>query len=432
MRTHVCPRLHAIGASLLLVGCIGTAHAADRFVSFAGSDASNDCLDAAAPCATLDQAVQQATTGDEIKVAEGNYEGRAFVGTASTTLAITGGWTSDFVSRDPEKHRTKLAHGAIGVTAGDGETVDVTLDGLHLQQQINLPGFPGPSRPFAIGTHTSGSGVAHLTVNDCTFFASGGIRADGASDLLISNSTFRVGHKQPAIFTTLFGGGSVTIDASTFTTGGILFRTSSASSTLTVDGSVFEQNPLGVLAAGAIAVDGIGGATSVTVTNSFLARNTSALGGAVGIVAESGATVAATLVNDTLVRNKATAADAPSGCRGGAAYVSGAGATVDLKNVILWNNRARSAAEDACVVNAAVVDADHDDIGVHVEPSGTFDAQGGNLSLAPDLLDGSFRLASASPMIDAGTCTGAPTTDIEGDPRPSGAGCDIGADEFVP
>jgi hypothetical protein len=43
-----------------------------------------------------------------------------------------------------------------------------------------------------------------------------------------------------------------------------------------------------------------------------------------------------------------------------------------------------------------------------------------------------FELASTSPLIDAGTCTGAPPTDLEGDPRPSGGGCDIGADEFVP
>ena len=40
--------------------------------------------------------------------------------------------------------------------------------------------------------------------------------------------------------------------------------------------------------------------------------------------------------------------------------------------------------------------------------------------------------ASGSPLIDAGSCTGAPALDIDGDPRPTGASCDIGADEFVP
>jgi hypothetical protein len=249
-----------IGACLLIIGGIGTAHAADRFVSFTGSDTSNDCLVGTAPCATLTRAVQQAMTGDEVKVAAGNYEGRAFVGTSSTTLAITGGWISDFASRDPEGHPTKLVHGAIGVSAADGETIDLTLDGLHLQQQINLPGFPGPSRPFAIGTQTATTGAVHLTVHDCTFFASGGIHVVGATDLLVSDSTFRVGHKQAAIFANFYNGGSVTIDASTFTTGGIVFRANSPSATLAIDRSVFEHNPLGALAAGVIAIDGIGGA----------------------------------------------------------------------------------------------------------------------------------------------------------------------------
>jgi hypothetical protein len=43
-----------------------------------------------------------------------------------------------------------------------------------------------------------------------------------------------------------------------------------------------------------------------------------------------------------------------------------------------------------------------------------------------------IHLGAASPCIDTGTCMGAPTTDFEGDPRPTGAGCDMGADEFVP
>ncbi|MBN1260250.1 MAG: right-handed parallel beta-helix repeat-containing protein [Anaerolineae bacterium] len=41
------------------------------------------------------------------------------------------------------------------------------------------------------------------------------------------------------------------------------------------------------------------------------------------------------------------------------------------------------------------------------------------------------RLSEASPALDAGSCTGAPVDDLDGDARPQGAGCDIGADEFV-
>ncbi|MBN1419590.1 MAG: right-handed parallel beta-helix repeat-containing protein [Planctomycetes bacterium] len=42
-----------------------------------------------------------------------------------------------------------------------------------------------------------------------------------------------------------------------------------------------------------------------------------------------------------------------------------------------------------------------------------------------------YRLHPDSPAIDAGTCEGAPETDIEGNPRPLGAGCDIGAYEYA-
>lgn len=42
-----------------------------------------------------------------------------------------------------------------------------------------------------------------------------------------------------------------------------------------------------------------------------------------------------------------------------------------------------------------------------------------------------FRLKSTSALIDAGTATGAPTTDIFGTTRPSGAGYDVGAHEYV-
>jgi len=50
----------------------------------------------------------------------------------------------------------------------------------------------------------------------------------------------------------------------------------------------------------------------------------------------------------------------------------------------------------------------------------------------PRLSRGDSRLTGGSPAIDTGTRLGAPATDFEGDPRPTGAGCDMGADEFVP
>jgi hypothetical protein len=75
---------------------------------------------------------------------------------------------------------------------------------------------------------------------------------------------------------------------------------------------------------------------------------------------------------------------------------------------------------------------------VNQEPgafSGTFNDLGGNIDADPMLASvskGDAHLTPGSPCIDAGTCAGAPAADFEGDPRPSGATCDIGADEVVP
>ena len=55
----------------------------------------------------------------------------------------------------------------------------------------------------------------------------------------------------------------------------------------------------------------------------------------------------------------------------------------------------------------------------------------GNIDASPLFIgDGNYKLTSSSPCIDAGTSEGAPTTDIDGNPRPQGAGYDMGAYEY--
>ncbi len=44
---------------------------------------------------------------------------------------------------------------------------------------------------------------------------------------------------------------------------------------------------------------------------------------------------------------------------------------------------------------------------------------------------GDYHLQAGSPAVDAGVCIGAPTDDLDGDRRPQGPTCDIGADEFT-
>src|SRR5262245_34107665 len=64
-----------LGAALLVAVCCfpHDARAANRFVSTGGNDAANDCQTAATPCATIQHAIGQATSGDTIAVSEGKY-----------------------------------------------------------------------------------------------------------------------------------------------------------------------------------------------------------------------------------------------------------------------------------------------------------------------------------------------------------------------
>lgn len=77
---------------------------------------------------------------------------------------------------------------------------------------------------------------------------------------------------------------------------------------------------------------------------------------------------------------------------------------------------------------------DHSIIGDRVTVSGQFGETAGNLAVDPRLVmrDGLPHLSAGSPAIDAGTCDLGTGTDFDGDPRPTGPACDIGADEFVP
>jgi hypothetical protein len=102
-------------------------------------------------------------------------------------------------------------------------------------------------------------------------------------------------------------------------------------------------------------------------------------------------------------------------------------------NSIVWGNATKPvlAGMDLYVDSPdAMLSLDHADVGDMEVEAGTLNDLGGNLATDPALRR--LRLAPESPMVDAGTCVGQPPVDLDGDPRPTGAGCDIGADELVP
>ena len=470
------------GALLLGVVCAfgsGAALAADRFASTFGSDAANDCLTSASPCRTIVHALTQAVSGDTIKIAEGAYTDSVLNIGGNTTLVISGAWSADFVSQDPRPKTTiRAPNEYVFFLTAASTTVDVTLDHLTI----------GPADSGVIAV-SSGTGSLTLTVVDSmvrstriggNFFGSAiGARSEDSSslDVSVTDTTIK-GNVEGGIGVraTDSSTASLVVTGATLTNnrggggGAIAVRTEDAGSlTMSISGSTFTANRApfggGALVAAkfgsgplSVSVDdctfksnktgytlspGVGGAIylvavsssgslGATVVNSVFGRNKASSGGAVALTAD-GSNGTATILNSTFRRNNAHLG-------GGAIVVRGdevGAATMTLRNAILWGNAAGSAGQDLRMehlglgTGTVTVDADHCDIGDRSTAFGTFNDLGGNSDTDP-LVKTDFHLRDDSPVIDAGTCTGAPATDFEGDTRPTGVGCDMGADEFVP
>jgi hypothetical protein len=453
-----------VGLLLLLVV---PAWAADRYVARSGADVG-DCSLSAAPCFTLGYALTQALSGDTVKMAAGSYQEGILIA-ASTSLVIAGGWSRDFSVQNPARYRTRVRAlpgeifgfsrtDAFTIFAPAGESISLTFDGLTIMRSF---------RGIVAAAYADGALQLSITrsilqaniMGGLEVFANGSGTVDVtvASSLVVANTAGRV--SEEGCYTDL-GAGLRAVGASltmnlvdtTFRRnrirglpcglgpgGGVYF----AEGTLVVDGCVFSRNAAPGIGGGGDPGGAGGGLyarnANLQVTNTLFLENAAFRGG--GLHAEGSGS--ATIVNSTFVGNTATRNDF---AWGGGALIGGAGSitnttfagnrgggvaayagAVVLRNSILWNNGAPS---DLDVRGSATVDGDHNDIGV---TTGSVNDLGGNISSDPLFASSDdVHLTAASPCVDAGTCTGAPATDFEGDPRPSGTGCDMGADERVP
>jgi hypothetical protein len=473
------PAITSTLAFALICASLSASRAADRFVSTSGADAANDCLVGTSPCRTVAHGLAQAASGDTVKVASGTYHENLLVDT-STTVSISGGWSADFAAQDPAANPTTLDGGRVAtvvtVLAGAGETLDVTVDGLTVTH-----GF-GPSGGVDVRAVADGS--ASVTVSRCTVRSNkgqpisnpncgGGIGAyakDSASVVVAVTDSIVMSNSVPGTgggivpFVVAAGGiaalsrdmGQLTfsVAGSTVTRnrglgGGIdaLARETSEMHVAVDDSIVFRNRGAydgGGIGAYAVSVEGA--SLGLSVSGSVVTRNRQTG----GIVCTS--VVPCTLTN-TIVSNHSGIAGRGEGVRiyditvaalvnttvsnnprGGVRMFGGGLPVLDVTNSILWNNHVAGDDLDVFGVFFGTTNLRNSDIGTVSSGGSTVNDLGGNISVDPQLTTpaSGLRLTAGSPCIDTGTCTGAPATDIDGDPRPTGGGCDMGADEFVP
>ncbi|AKT39086.1 DUF4215 domain-containing protein [Chondromyces crocatus] len=189
--------------------------------------------------------------------------------------------------------------------------------------------------------------------------------------------------------------------------------------TQTFDGLTAHGNTYGLYFAGS---------ASGSVTNSVL-RNNSNTG--VYVYTSNGAGNTVNVVNSTVYANNSYGVYARTS--------SGVGLTVNVTNSVVTANGI--GVNRYTTSGTPAINVTHSN--VWGNSSSDYSGAGGgtgSLSVNPLYIaaPGNLRLQSTSACIDAGTATGAPSTDLDGNPRPldgdgiNGAAFDMGAYEFVP
>ncbi len=184
---------------------------------------------------------------------------------------------------------------------------------------------------------------------------------------------------------------------------------------------------------------------------SFINNENSSSGGAMYLYADNGATLETDFTNCIFMGNKGTSSGGAiyarndvfdlginevnftncsfSGNRannGGAMFIDD-DVTANLVNCILWGNSSEIAADGTVNVSYSIVEGGYTGTG-NLDQKPIF-LQRPNHEDAPNVV-GDLHIHSCSPALDAGTLTGAPATDLDGNSRPFNGAFDMGAFEL--
>jgi predicted outer membrane repeat protein len=364
----------------------------DRYVDSAATTGAYNGTSWANAFTNLQDALAS-TSGGTIYVAKGTYKpgtNRTDTFQLKNNVTLQGGYPTGGGTRDSKANVTILS-GNIGDTEVNTDNSYNVVTASGTDSSAILEGFTVSG---GNGDDSDGGGMRNVngspTIREVTFSDNrasygGGMYNDGGSPTL-TNVTFSNNLAQ------YNGGGIHGIDAGNPVLQNVTFSGNSAD----YGGGMYNEN-------------------TMSLTNVTFSGNTANTSGG-GIYSSNGNL---TLMNVTFNGNSASQGN------GGALFKDGG--TVTATNCIFWGNSEEIYKNNPVTVTYSVVESGY--------------AEGTNILTTDPLLDtlkdnGGFtktmRLKTGSPAIDAGTPTGAPSTDQRGITRPQNALYDIGAYEVAP
>jgi hypothetical protein len=173
-------------AGLCLAGAADASPGAGvRYVSSAGSD-SGSCTNPAAPCRTIQYAINAASPGDEIRISGGMYAVAGVVADINKGLVLVGGYSPDFSANAPQQFPSDLdAQDKGTVVMARAISAEVRLQHLNIQHGLGDGNCSGTG---------CGGGIyakdTRLVLLDCTLRQNtGASSSSGLGGAIYANNT---------------------------------------------------------------------------------------------------------------------------------------------------------------------------------------------------------------------------------------------------